>query len=70
MVIQAYPSSVGFLATWMAASGLDYLGKSRKGIVTSSEMLDAAKKGVVEDRFGCRVFDWYGQFECVAAIVL
>ena len=68
VVIQAYPSSIGFLARWMASSGQGYRGESLKGIVTSSEMLDADKKAVIEDRFGCRVFDFYGQFERVAEI--
>ena len=68
VLIQAYPSSIGFLARWMALSGQRYRGESLKGIVTSSEMLDADTKTVIEDRFGCRVFDWYGQFERVAAI--
>lgn len=68
VVIQAYPSSVGFLARWLEASGQHYRGQSLKGIVTSSEMLDAGQRAVVEEQFGCRVFDWYGQFERVAAI--
>ena len=68
VVIQAYPSSIGFLASWMASSGQRYRGESLKGIVTSSEMLDTDKKTVIEHRFGCRVFDFYGQFERVAEI--
>jgi len=68
VVIQAYPSSVAFLARWLDANGREYSGAALKGIVTSSETLDAEQKTLIEQRFGCRVFDWYGQFERVAAI--
>jgi phenylacetate-CoA ligase len=68
VVIQAYPSSIEFLAHWLEANDQVYSGKAIKGIVTSSETLDAEQKRLIERRFGCRVFDWYGQFERVAAI--
>lgn len=67
-VIQAYPSSIAFLATWLDANGKDYPSDALRGIVTSSETLDADIRALIERRFGCRVFDWYGQFERVAAI--
>lgn len=67
-VIQAYPSSVGFLAAWLEAGNKCYDGKSLRGIVTSSESLGEDVRRMIERRFGCRVFDWYGQFERVAAI--
>ncbi len=68
VVIQAYPSSIGFLATWMLSVGLHYRGSSLRGIVTSSETLSTVRRREIENAFGCRVFDWYGQFERVAAI--
>jgi len=68
VVIQAYPSSIGFLATWMLNTGFRYGGNSLRGIVTSSETLSDARRREIESAFGCRVFDWYGQFERVAAI--
>jgi phenylacetate-CoA ligase len=68
VVIQAYPSSIGFLATWMLDSGIRYRGRSLRGIVTSSETLSEARRREIERAFGCRLFDWYGQFERVAAI--
>ncbi len=68
VVIQAYPSSVGFLANWLEAMNRSYAGKSLRGIVTSSESLSDAQRTMIERRFGCRIFDWYGQFERVAAI--
>jgi phenylacetate-CoA ligase len=68
VVIQAYPSSVGFLANWMASAGVHYRGSSLRGIVTSSETLSDTQRRQIESAFGCRVFDWYGHFERVAAI--
>ena len=68
VVIQAYPSSIGFLATWMLSTGSRYRGISLRGIVTSSETLSEVRRREIESAFGCRVFDWYGQFERVAAI--
>ena len=68
VVIQAYPSSVGFLAAWMLGHDVHYRGRSLRGIVTSSETLLEGQRRQIESAFGCRVFDWYGQFERVAAI--
>jgi phenylacetate-CoA ligase len=39
-----------------------------RGIVTSSETLSDIQRREIESAFACRVFDWYGQFERVAAI--
>ncbi|WP_324876585.1 phenylacetate--CoA ligase family protein [Methylocaldum sp.] len=68
VIIQAYPSSIGFLASWMESSGLFYRGESLRGIVTSSEFISDEQRAKIENTFGCKVFDWYGQFERVAAI--
>lgn len=68
VIIQAYPSSIGFLAKWLDANNREYAGRALKGIVTSSEVLDTDQQNLVERRFGCKVFDWYGQSERVAAI--
>ena len=68
VVIQAYPSSMAFLAGWMLAAGVSYGGNSLTGIVTSSETLSQETRRAMERAFGCRVFDWYGQGERVAAI--
>jgi phenylacetate-CoA ligase len=68
VVIQAYPSSIGFLAAWMLSAGVHYHGSSLRGIVTSSETLSDIQRREIESAFACRVFDWYGQFERVAAI--
>lgn len=66
-VIQAYPSSIGFLAKYLRTSGQRFQGASLRSIITSSESLDDDARRTIEATFGCRVFDWYGQFERVAA---
>jgi phenylacetate-CoA ligase len=68
VVIQAYPSSIGFLASWMLANGIRYRGAALCGIVTSSETLSAERRRDISVAFGCAVFDWYGLNERVAAI--
>jgi phenylacetate-CoA ligase len=52
----------------MLSAGVRYRGRSLRGIVTSSETLPDVRRREIESAFGCRVFDWYGQFERVAAI--
>jgi len=68
VIIQAYPSSIGYLANYLEATDGYYSGKSLKGIVTSSESVPEDMRSTIEKRFGCLVFDWYGQYERVAAI--
>ncbi len=65
VVIQAYPSSISFLARAMETSSRHYEGRSLKGIVTSSETLTTQQSTIVESRFRCRVFDQYGSTEKV-----
>jgi phenylacetate-CoA ligase len=67
VLIQAYPSSIGFLAAWMLGSGTRYRGPALRGIVTSSETLPAVRRRDIAVAFGCPVFDWYGLAERVAA---
>ena len=66
-IIQAYPSSVATLAKYLEAKGEYYPG-TIKSVITSSETLSPEDRQVIEERFRCKVFDWYGQFERVAAI--
>jgi phenylacetate-CoA ligase len=68
VVIHAYPSSVAALAAWLNAAGKRYRGAALRGVMTSSETLEPAVRAAVEQAFGVRVFDWYGQAERVAAI--
>jgi phenylacetate-CoA ligase len=67
-LIEAYPSSIGFLAQYLAAHSRYFPGDRLKAIVTSSETLTLENRRKIEERFGCKVFDWYGARERVAAI--
>jgi phenylacetate-CoA ligase len=67
-VIQAYPSSISYLASWMESHGRPYRGRALKSVVTSSEMFERERRDQVARLFGCKVFDWYGMVERVAAI--
>jgi len=66
--IQAYPSSVSFLARHLENREKKYQGRSLRSVITSSEALDDGQRRLVEESFGCRVFDWYGSTENVVAI--
>jgi phenylacetate-CoA ligase len=68
VVIHAYPSSVAALAAWLNAAGTAYRGPALRGVMTSSETLEPAVRVAIEQAFGVRVYDWYGQAERVAAI--
>ncbi|MBH0060468.1 phenylacetate--CoA ligase family protein [Pseudoalteromonas sp. NZS71] len=65
--IQAYPSSIVTLAKYLEVNDAYYPG-DLKSIITSSESLSKEDKLLIEKRFKCTVFDWYGLFERVAAI--
>ena len=67
-IIQAFPSSIAFLAKYLETSEQYCDSDCLSGVITSSETLDSEVRKVIEDRFRCRVFDWYGSFERVAAI--
>ncbi|WP_147378722.1 phenylacetate--CoA ligase family protein [Motilimonas pumila] len=66
-IIQAYPSSIVAIAKYLKLNGMKYPGKV-KSIITSSEILSQWDRLLLEDIFQCKVFDWYGLFERVAAI--
>jgi phenylacetate-CoA ligase len=68
VVIHAYPSSIAALAAWLNARGRRYAGRRLLGVMTSSETMEPEVRAAVEQAFGVRVFDWYGQSERVAAI--
>ncbi|MBN8506442.1 MAG: phenylacetate--CoA ligase family protein [Burkholderiales bacterium] len=68
VLIQAYPSSLALLAQALRARGRSYEGRGLRGLMTSSETLGEGERAVIEQVFGVRVSDWYGQTERVAAI--
>lgn len=65
VLIQAYPSSIGFLASHLEATGEMYGAPSLRAIITSSESLPADQRLKIERYFGCSVFDHYGATERV-----
>lgn len=67
-LIQAYPSSIAYLANWLLSAEQKADIPSLKGIMTSSETLTDEQREQIEIAFGVRVFDWYGGVERVAAI--
>lgn len=67
-VIQAYPSSIAFLARFLDATASSYKGASLRAIITSSETLTDDQRQVVERRMGCKVYDHYGSLERVVLI--
>jgi phenylacetate-CoA ligase len=66
--IQAYPSSIVFLARALRSSAKTFDSRNLRSIVTSSESLKGEARELVQEQFRCPVYDWYGAFERVAAI--
>ncbi len=68
MLIQSYPTSAAFLASYLESRGRNYRGRNLRAVVTSSETLRIDQKSTIERWLGCRVFDYYGGVERVAQI--
>lgn len=64
-IIYAYPSAI-----YLLAQHFDNLQEKIKidAIFTSSEKLETEKREFIEKVFNCKIYDWYGQAERVAAI--
>jgi phenylacetate-CoA ligase len=65
VAIDGYPSSIYTLARLMLRHGTKL---PMKAVLTSSETLVPEQKSLIEEAFDCRVFDYYGMAERVAAI--
>ncbi len=65
-MIDSYPSSVEPIARRIMQRGGSRV--SPKAVVTSSETLSAEVRVIIEQAFGCRVFDHYGSAEMVAFV--
>lgn len=63
--LDAYPSTAYTLANFCKRFGVDL---NFSAVFTSSEMLLDYQRQEIERTFGCKVFDWYGNAERVAAI--
>lgn len=68
MLIQAYPSSVVFLARFLKATSRQYRGRSLRAIVTGSETLSEVDRQMLVEQMGCQVFDQYNSAERVSLI--
>ncbi|MBN1478928.1 phenylacetate--CoA ligase family protein [candidate division KSB1 bacterium] len=65
VALDGYPSSIYALAAFMLDRGMVL---PMKAILTSSETLVPEHKKIIEQAFACRVFDYYGMAERIAAI--
>jgi phenylacetate-CoA ligase len=65
-VIDSYPSSIEAIARFMRWRGDDRLRPAT--IITSAEPLTPSARRVIEETFGCPVFDHYGHAEMAAFI--
>jgi len=63
--LYAYPSTAYLLADFCKRYSIDLKFSC---VFTSSEMLLEYQKDEIENTFGCKVYDWYGSAERVAAI--
>ncbi len=57
-IIQAYARSLALFARFLRSRGLDQ--PRIQAIVTSAEVLDPADRALIEDVFGCEIFNRYG----------
>lgn len=60
--MEAYPSTGYILALGLQQAGAKL---ALKAVFTSSEPLLDLQRELIEDRFGCRIFDYYGMSEAI-----
>lgn len=65
-VLDGYPSSIEPLARFIKARGIRDIRPL--AIITSGDPLSAGARRLIEETFGCPVFDHYGSAEMVASI--
>lgn len=58
-VIEGYPSSLAVLAGWLLRTSKPYK-ISPRAIFTTAETLTGSQRSLIEQAFGCPVFDYYG----------
>lgn len=66
-ILQAYSNTLGLYAQYLRSRGIDDIRP--QGIVCSAEVLTAENRNLIEETFGCRVFDRYGcrEFAVIAS---
>lgn len=60
-IIRGYATSVYMVAKYLLEKGIDYVRP--KAVITSAETLFDSNRKVIEEAFGCSVFDHYGSRE-------
>lgn len=68
VLLQAYPSSIAYIARYLESRGRYYEGKSLRAIVTTSETLSEEDEELIRTRMGAKVFEQYGTAERVTMI--
>lgn len=66
-ILQAYSNTLGLYARYLQSRGVDDIRP--QGIVCSAEVLTAENRRLIEETFGCPVFDRYGcrEFAVIAS---
>jgi phenylacetate-CoA ligase len=66
-ILQAYSNTLGLYAQYLRSRGIDDIRP--RGIVCSAEVLTTENRRLIEETFGCRVFDRYGcrEFAVIAS---
>lgn len=64
-LIEGYPTPIAMFAEYILEHNLK--GISPEAVQTSSETLSARHRNVIEEAFGCKLYDWYGQSEYVVS---
>lgn len=66
VLLDGYAESYHFLAQYL--KNHKYQGHKPKGIMSSGQTLSEHSRKIIEDAFGCRVFDKYGSREFVGGV--
>lgn len=63
-LVKGYPSALQTMAKSMLVSNTVIIPKA---IQTSSESLSKSQRGIIEEAFNCKIYDWYGQSEYIVS---
>ncbi|NLP11740.1 phenylacetate--CoA ligase family protein, partial [bacterium] len=66
LFLHGYPSSLEALARFLQAEGIP-APPSIRALFTQSEVLYPWQRALIENYFGCKIYDWYGMEERVLA---